>query len=177
MKFGSLIFGALALGGGIALTMPQAGLSSFLEADETGPLPADNSNAEEPAETAGAWAQEITLDRESDGHFYTQVEVEGQSTRMLIDTGASIIALSGKDASALGLHWNSDDIRPVGRGANGPVYGTQITLTSVTLGGFEANNIQAMIIPKGLDISLLGQSFLSKIGRVEISGDQMLLSN
>ena len=41
--------------------------------------------------------------------------------------------------------------------------------------GIEAQGVEAAIIPEGLDISLLGQSFLSKIENVQISGDEMRL--
>jgi aspartyl protease family protein len=40
----------------------------------------------------------------------------------------------------------------------------------------EVTNVEAIIVPEGLDVSLLGQSFLSKIPNVNISGDRMTLS-
>jgi aspartyl protease family protein len=43
------------------------------------------------------------------------------------------------------------------------------------MGGFEAHNAQVAIIPEGLGISLLGQSLLSRISNVSISGDEMRL--
>jgi aspartyl protease family protein len=43
------------------------------------------------------------------------------------------------------------------------------------VGGFEARNVEAAIIPEGLGISLLGQSYLSRIDNVEISDDEMRL--
>ena len=75
----------------------------------------------------------------------------------------------------LGLSWDDSALRPIGRGASGTVYGTPVVLQSLEVGGFEARNVEAAIIPEGLDVSLLGQSFLSKIDNVEISGDEMRL--
>ena len=48
-------------------------------------------------------------------------------------------------------------------------------IPEMRLGGLEARDVQAAIIPEGLDITLLGQSFLGQVKRVEISGDRMVL--
>ena len=46
-----------------------------------------------------------TLAREFDGHFYANTNVNGTRLRMLGDTGASMIALTGSDAIAAGIRW------------------------------------------------------------------------
>lgn len=124
-----------------------------------------------------SWDEDVALDREGDGHFYAEVVVDGVPSRMLVDTGASVIALTGDDAMAMGLFWDDADIGPVAQGANGTVYGVHAKLGHVRLGNFEAHDVQAMIIPEGLGISLLGQSFLSTINSVEIADDQMVLAS
>lgn len=120
-------------------------------------------------------AGETALPRQPDGHFYAGVAIDGQPSRMLVDTGASMVALTGADAEAIGLTWEPGDVRPVARGASGPVYGVSVTLDRVALGDLEARNVAAIIVPEGLGISLLGQSFLSQIGRVEIRDGAMML--
>ena len=45
---------------------------------------------------------------------------------MLVDTGASVVALTGADARAAGLMWSAADIRPIAQGASGPVAGMAI---------------------------------------------------
>ena len=124
-----------------------------------------------------AWGEAVVLERESDGHYYADVQVDGQSYRMLVDTGASVIALTGEDAEAMGLSWQADNVRPVAQGASGPVEGVVTTIERVSLGNHEAAGVQAIIVPEGLGISLLGQSFLGTIGSVRISGDQMVLGS
>ena len=123
-----------------------------------------------------AWlAGDTVLQRQADGHFYARAHIDGTQVRFLVDTGASIVALTGEDAMSLGLSWDDGALRPIGRGASGTVYGTPVLLPSLEVGGFEATNVEAAIIPDGLDVSLLGQSFLSRIENVEISGDTMRL--
>ena len=65
--------------------------------------------------------------------------------------------------------------KPIGRGANGVVLGVGVRLERIEVEGIEARDVEAAIIPDGLDVSLLGQSFLSKIENVEISGNEMRL--
>jgi aspartyl protease family protein len=127
--------------------------------------------------TAEDWyAGETILQREADGHFYANASLDGMDVRFMVDTGASIIALTGDDAMAMGLQWDDAQVRQIGHGANGPVYGVATRISRVELGQFSANNVQAAIIPEGLRVSLLGQSFLSKIGKVEIRDNQMVFA-
>lgn len=129
-----------------------------------------------PAPQAAGWAPEPSvLERQSDGHFYVRANVNQTTTRFLVDTGASVVALTGDDARAAGLTWSNEDLVPIGQGASGTVYGVPVTLDSVELGDTEARKISGAIIPQGLPVSLLGQSFLSHVDSVRIEGDRMTL--
>ena len=116
------------------------------------------------------------LDRASDGHFYAEAYVSGTPVRMMVDTGASVIALTGSDANAVGLYWDNSEVRHIGSGASGAVYGVPARLDRVDIGGMTRQNVDAVIIPEGLEISLLGQSYLSQVGSVQISGNQLVMS-
>ncbi len=123
-----------------------------------------------------AWvAGSIALPRAADGHFYAEATVDGTLLRFLVDTGASMVALTGDDARTLGLTWSEADIRTVAQGASGPVEGLVVQLDSIRIGGHEARGVEAMIIPQGLGISLLGQNFLGTVRPVRITGDEMVL--
>jgi aspartyl protease family protein len=154
-----------------------------------GPDPADGAAAPAAAPHEAEAAQlaalqqeqwltgEFAIPRADDGHFYAEVSVDGTSVTMLVDTGATMIALTGDDAEAMGIVWNDADVKPVARGASGEVHGVSVTLDSVQLGDFEARGVAAVVIPEGLGISLLGQSFLSRIERVEMEQDRMVLAS
>lgn len=125
-----------------------------------------------------AWLSGGTvLEREPDGHFYADATVASHRAHFLVDTGASIVALTAADAEAAGLRWSEADIIPIGRGASGTVLGIPVRLDRIELGGFEATNVEAAIIPQGLDVSLLGQSFLSRVEGVRIEGDRMVVGS
>lgn len=119
--------------------------------------------------------REIVLTRSQNGHFFADLDVNGQTIHFLVDTGTSSIALAAADARKLGFSWTDQELRPVGRGVSGPVNGKFVKLHHMRLGGKEVWDMEAAIIPTGLEVSLLGQTFLEKIGSVRIDGDQMVL--
>lgn len=159
---GALPEGAENIGGGS---------ETLLSGDEPGIEPAEPSRDAYAAWVAGA----TELARAPDGHFYADATVDGASLEFLVDTGASVVALTGTDARKAGLVWSAADVRPVARGASGPVHGVEVSLDRVTLGGHEARNVRAVIVPDGLAVSLLGQSFLTTIRPVRIEDDRMVL--
>ncbi len=138
--------------------------------------PETRRTARAETQSYAAWAAGSTeLPRAADGHFYAEASVDGIPLHFLVDTGATLIALTGEDAQALGLSWSDADVGLVAQGASGPVFGLHTRLESVRLGGHEAREVEAMIIPEGLGISLLGQSFLGTVQPVRIESDRMVL--
>ncbi len=117
----------------------------------------------------------VILKREVDGHFYANATIQGRNIRFLVDTGATAVALTSKDAEALGLFWTPAELTTVGRGVSGDVMGKTVIIPRIQVGNLQAENIPAAIIPEGLDVSLLGQAFLSQVGNVNISDDKMTL--
>jgi len=116
----------------------------------------------------------LTLDREADGHFYADVRINGNPVHMLIDTGASGVALSRDDARTAGLAPSIGMPNVVGEGADGAVRGEYVKLDRVELGPLSAADLDAVVLNSGQQ-SLLGQSFLSRYSSVRIEGDRMVL--
>ncbi|QNE05451.1 retropepsin-like aspartic protease family protein [Croceicoccus marinus] len=119
---------------------------------------------------------DIRLSRRDDGHFYASPSIGGRQLDVMVDTGASFVALTGQDARAAGMDWSDSDLQPVARGASGVVEGVPVMIDSIELGGTEMRNVEAAIVPEGLPVTLLGQSYLRRFQRVEIEGDAMVLS-
>jgi aspartyl protease family protein len=139
-------------------------------------VPEAGAKRVDAAPAAGGWSGDQVLTRRADGHFYASTYVNGAEIRMLVDTGASVIALTGADAEAAGLIWDESEVRPIARGASGTVYGVYKRLDEVAVGDLAHRNVDAVIVPRGLDVSLLGQSYLGRLARVDISGERMELS-
>ena len=123
-----------------------------------------------PAAGNGFATREIA--RAPDGHFYLDAQVNGARVRFLVDTGASLVALTAGDAQRAGIALPSE--RATAEGAGGAVEVMPVTIERIAAGPLEARSVPAAIVPR-LAVSLLGQSFLERVGRVEISGDRMVL--
>jgi len=112
------------------------------------------------------------ISRSFDGHFYVTAQVNGQPIRFMIDTGASMVALSPDDAERANV--SMDGRVGIARTAGGDVEMTETRLDSITVGGLTARAVRGAVVEQ-LDHSLLGQSFLSQLQSVEIAGDTMTL--
>lgn len=168
-----LAFIVILIGAVIGALMPSSGGKTAGQdrIHQVGPRATDEADPEEQALDGGSVA--VMLDREDNGHFYADVRVNGTPVRFMIDTGASGIALTQDDAENAGLVLSSAS-EVVGMGAGGEVYGEFVQLDSVELGSNSVNDVPAIVLDGG-EQSLLGQSFLSKFGSVEIRGDKMVL--
>ena len=136
------------------------------------PSSADSGSDSQFAQSGNG--QQLVLDRRGDGHFYADVEVNGVPISMLVDTGASGIALSAEDARRAGVATSIGMHDIIGEGASGAVHGDIVTIERIRLGGIEQSAVPAAVL-KGGSTSLLGQSFLRDFASVEISGDRMHL--
>ena len=119
----------------------------------------------------GPWT---TLYRGDNGHFFADAQVNGMTVHFLVDTGASGVALTADDAQRAGLQFSPQEFTTVGSGASGAVRGKLVTLDRVSLEGRSVEGVSGVILEGG-QMSLLGQSFLSQMGTIEISGDRMVI--
>lgn len=119
-------------------------------------------------------SEDVTLTRAFDGHFYADAKVNGVPIHFLVDTGATGIALSERDAERAGINFSSSTYDVVGRGASGSIRGQPVAMREVVLGPHAAHDMDGVVI-ENAEVSLLGQSFLSQIDDVSIRGDKMVL--
>ena len=176
MERGALIFLVLA---GVFSAMLGGSLSAPDGADGTEParvikVEAGDSASPASASVASLSGDALEIERNFDGHFYADVEINGTPVRALVDTGATGIALSREDARTAGLAVSVGMPGVIGRGADGDVRGEYVTLDRVTLGHRTAEGMDAVVLNAG-EQTLLGQDFLSKFESVEIKGDRMVL--
>lgn len=119
---------------------------------------------------------EVVLHASADGHFYANATINGVPMRLLVDTGASSIALSAADARRVGFDPEALDYFLPVTTANGPALAARVTLDEVRLGSIAFGRIGASVMPPGaLDRSLLGMSFLERLSGFEIAGDRLIL--
>ncbi|MFW5642135.1 MAG: retropepsin-like aspartic protease family protein [Roseicyclus sp.] len=117
----------------------------------------------------------IELPRAADGHYYATLEINGAPVRFVIDTRASEVVLSRRDAERAGIA--PDRLIFSGRAftANGMVETAPVTLDTVALGGVAETGVRAVVNAGEMSDSLLGMSYLQRFSRMEISGGRMVL--
>lgn len=135
---------------------------------------ADSRPEPAPQTVANLEDGSVQLQRNENGHFYADVDINGAQVHMLVDTGATGIALSRDDARKAGIATSIGMNDVVGQGADGSVHGEYVTVDRMSLGGKTVEHINAIVLNSG-DQSLLGQAFLAQFASVEIHGDRMTL--
>lgn len=103
---------------------------------------------------------EVTLARDMSGHYRAEAFINGVKTNVMVDTGATDVAISQHLADKLGIQ-STAAIRT--QTANGDTVAYMTRLASVKLGGIEATNVAAIITPNLEGDMLLGMSFLSRM--------------
>jgi aspartyl protease family protein len=109
-----------------------------------------------------AGGSQIVLAAGPGGHFMTNGKINGRSVNFMVDTGASVIAISQVEAERIGLDWRNGGQRGLAHTANGTVQATSLVLSSVRIGDVEIANVQAMVIPAAMPYVLLGNSYLTR---------------
>lgn len=121
----------------------------------------------------GSSAQTATLYANNAGHFLGEGYINGSSMKFLVDTGASSIALSGKEARRLGLSYLNGDIGAASTAA-GVVKAYRISLNTVKIGGIVMHQVEAMVLEgDSPPVVLLGMSVLN---RVQMERDGMVMT-
>ncbi len=164
-----LIAGAALLG--FAILGSNGGEPAMTVLADAAPSP----NQPATAADAGNGAASFTATRAPDGHFYADVRINGATTRMLVDTGASSVVLNRGDAQRAGLSARRGEFSVTAQTAGGDIALKPVTIDRIALGNVASRNVPALIAEDDLPVSLLGQSFLQRVGSVEISGDRMTL--
>lgn len=98
------------------------------------------------------------------GHFVTKAEIDGSDITVMVDTGASVVALSYEDADDIGLRPSTLAYDTPVMTANGQINAARVTLRRVEIDGVRVRDVAGMVLPAGsMDGSLLGMSFLSHL--------------
>lgn len=105
---------------------------------------------------------EVTLAAGSGGHFMTSGQVNGNSVRFMVDTGATLVAIPASEARRLRIDYEKGQ-RGRASTAGGIVTAYRVKLDSVSVGDITLLGVDASVVEApGMDFLLLGNSFLSR---------------
>lgn len=126
--------------------------------------------------TTADGAKEVVLHKSLGGHFETSVEIGPVSVPVLIDTGASSVALRFEDAVRIGIDPSGLAFTRTVLTANGQAQAAPLLLPELRLGAIVRKDVAAVVLEEGkLDQSLLGMSFLSTLGSLQMQTDELRL--
>ena len=121
-----------------------------------------------------ASGRNVVLKPDAQGQFQADVSVNGRVIRMLVDTGATAVSLTQKDAIALGVLPISFNIHI--HTANGDARAGEAKLNEIRIGQIAVRDTPAIVLPNGAaEQSLLGMSFLKKLAGFELTAGNLVL--
>ncbi|MFH1818687.1 MAG: TIGR02281 family clan AA aspartic protease [Pseudomonadota bacterium] len=116
----------------------------------------------------------ISLTADARGHFAAAGALNGYPMTFLVDTGATAIAISAAEAKRIGLDYRSGQAIGVGTAA-GVVPAWRVKFNTVKVGGISVNQVDGMVVETGLNVPLLGMSFLNRM-EMKRDGQTMTLT-
>jgi aspartyl protease family protein len=114
----------------------------------------------------------------NNGHFVTTAGINNRAVEVLVDTGASVVALSYEDAEKVGLKPRNLTFDVGVSTANGVTKAARVMLREVEIDNVRVSDVQGLVMPKGaMRGTLLGMSFLSRLQSFSVEDGRLILKN
>jgi aspartyl protease family protein len=161
------------------LALAAAGLiGGWLDRGTSAASKQPDEKASLAAAPASSGARIVSIGRDHRGHFKAHGRIDGRQVSFMVDTGASVIALTEREADRLGIRPSRGAFTSSVQTANGVVRAAPVTLSSVDIGGLVVRDVRALVVPgSGLGENLLGLSYLTRLKRFEYANNKLVLEN
>jgi aspartyl protease family protein len=131
------------------------------------PASVGSSTSSEPS------GKRIVLLAGSGGHFVTAGQINGKAVQVVVDTGATLVALSQAEAQRIGLNYEAGQAAQIST-ANGVIPAWRVRLQSVRIGDVIVYDVESVVTSGTMPFILLGNSFLTRF-QMTRTNDQMVL--
>lgn len=122
----------------------------------------------------GGGGSQIVLTAGRGGHFQSLGSINGRSVNFVVDTGATLVAMSVAEAKRIGLKYEDGEPGYTST-ANGVIRAYRVKLNSVRIGDVEIHNVQGSVSEGAMPYVLLGNSFLGRF-QMKRDNDQLTLT-
>lgn len=110
------------------------------------------------------------------GHYYAEVRMNNRTVNVLVDTGATMVAINETAARKIGIRLKSSDFNRKVNTANGTTKMALATIREIRIGNIRVQNVRAGVLrDSALSTTLLGMSFLNQLKRFGVSNQTLLL--
>jgi len=110
-----------------------------------------------------------------DGHFWVRVRLGNTERRMLIDSGATVTAVSTRTAAAAGLEAGGGIVPVLLRTANGTVQAQTARVDEMRLGNIVARDLTVVVSPAFGEVNVIGMNFLSRLKSWRVEDNTLIL--
>lgn len=118
----------------------------------------------------------VRIPMDSRGHFNADVKMNGRRVNVLVDTGATLIAINRSTARRIGMKIRAEDFKYDVDTANGKTKAAAAYIEDVSIGKIRVRNVPALIMrDKALNGTLLGMSFLKELDSFKVSDRELIL--
>ena len=114
----------------------------------------------------GASGTHAQVVKGADGHYWAEASIDGKAVRVLVDTGASVVALTRADALRLGVDPEPEAFTGKVQTASGVVRAAPVQLKTISVAGARVDRVEALVVEQGLEYSLLGMSYLGRLSAI-----------
>jgi len=130
---------------------------------------------------AGMQKQEVAGDTtriplSPDGHFWINAQVNGEPRRFLVDTGATLTAISSNTALSAGIEPGPMDRSLILQTANGAVAAQTAVIDELRFGNIVARDLDAVITPGMGETNVIGMNLLSRLAGWRVEGRTLILT-
>ncbi len=129
----------------------------------------------DPGQRMSVTDTRIEVPRARDGHYYIRLNVNDEPVDFLIDTGASQIVMTHRDAEKVGIDTNALSYFGRAMTANGEVRTAPAELDTIGMGDFMDQGVTAWVNEGEMDQSLLGMDYLQRWSSVQITNGALIL--
>jgi aspartyl protease family protein len=176
----SLLIGSILIAA-IAVAMPQMFAYYVQEPRANSASAVDSGDAavvDGESQSGSAASGQVSIEAERDGHFYVDAEINARPVRLMVDTGATVVALRQSDAVSAGIRLVPADFTNPVQTANGTTMAAETQIDSIMVEHIEVQQVRALVLPDDqLSISLLGGSFLNGLERYEVAEGTLIFEN
>ena len=163
-----------------ALIVPEVMSNKLSQSAETGET-TQKTVAVAPAKIKKSYnpldGRKERIEMDSRGHFLADARMNGYKSKVLVDTGATYVAINETTARKLGIRLKDSDFKHKVNTANGITMAAATVIDEIQIGRVRVQNVQASVSrDEALGVTLLGMSFLKKLNKFEISSNELILT-
>lgn len=121
--------------------------------------------------------RKVRLAADDRGHFTAEFKLNGRRVAAMIDTGATLVAINVSTARRIGIQLAPEDFKYKVDTANGEARAATVVIDQLQIGKIFVANVEAVVLDdSALNSTLMGMSFLKRLGRYEVENGALLLA-